>query len=83
MFCGRVCGPVCRYTLFLNKNIVFRAENIGDIEFCVFRMTVVLISFKGNRSMDVQYSMLTWLILLSYLFLLALPFRISVQLHYM
>ena len=35
------------------------------------------------NSMDKQYSMLAWLILFSYLSLLALPFEITVQLQYM
>ena len=35
------------------------------------------------NSMDTQYSMLTWLILFSYLSLLALPFGIRVQLQFM
>ena len=47
-------------------------------------MTVVSNSFKSiNRSMEMKYSMFTWLILFSYLFLLVLSFGIIVQLQYM
>ena len=44
-------------------------------------MTVISNSFnfKANRSMDMQYSVITWLILFSYLFLLALLFGMRVQ----
>ena len=84
-------------TFYFYKNIVFRTEAGYSCFLAYFRMkiflriflvsgisvTVISNSFiKGNRSMDMQYSMLTWLILFSHLFLLALSFGIIVQLQY-
>ena len=57
------------------------------IQYCIYYMFRLLNCHRHwhglvMNSMDMQHSMLTWLILFSYLFLLALPFGIRVQLQY-